>query len=184
MTEDKPTPDTGSEPAPAPAWNRDRLLAWMADNGIDQTTHDHPPVFRVEEGLELKAAMPGAHTKNLFLKDKKGRLWLISAHQDTVVDLKRAPKTIGSDRLSFGNEALLYETLGVRGGSVTALGLINDPEQRVTFILDKALWDADIVNFHPLTNTATTALGQADFRRFLALIGREPIVVDFSQLTA
>jgi len=173
MTEDKPT---------EPAFDRDRLLAWMAANGVEQTTHDHPAVFRVEEGLELKAAMPGAHTKNLFLKDKKGRLWLISARQDTVIDLKRAPKTIGSDRLSFGNETLLYETLGVRGGSVTALGLINDPDQRVTFVLDKALWDADIVNFHPLTNTATTALTQADFRRFLVLIGRAPMVVDFSQL--
>ena len=175
MTEDKPT---------EPAFDRDRLLAWMAANGVEQTTHDHPAVFRVEEGLELKAAMPGAHTKNLFLKDRKGRLWLISARQDTVIDLKRAPKTIGSDKLSFGSEALLYETLGVRGGSVTALGLINDPDQRVTFVLDKALWDADMVNFHPLTNTATTALTQADFRRFLALIGREAMVVDFEGLTA
>lgn len=173
MTEDKPT---------EPAFDRDRLLDWMAANDIAQTTHDHPAVFRVEEGLDLKAAMPGAHTKNLFLKDKKGRLWLISARQDTVVDLKRAPKTIGSDRLSFGNEALMFETLGLTPGSVTALGLINDPDQRVTFVLDKALWDADIVNFHPLTNTATTALAQADFRRFLELIGREPMVVDFGQL--
>ncbi|WP_332676770.1 prolyl-tRNA synthetase associated domain-containing protein [Brevundimonas sp.] len=174
MTEDKPTPP--------PAFDRDRLMAWMDEHGVVGTTHDHPAVFRVEEGLELKAAMPGAHTKNLFLKDRKGRLWLISARQDTIVDLKRAPKTIGSEKLSFGNEALLYETLGVRGGSVTALGLINDPDRRVTFVLDKALWDADIVNFHPLTNTATTALDQTAFRRFLSLIGREPMVVDFGQL--
>jgi Ala-tRNA(Pro) deacylase len=176
MTEHKPTP------APAPPCDRDRLLAWMAENGIAQTTRDHPAVFRVEEGLELKAAMPGAHTKNLFLKDKKGKLWLISARQDTVIDLKRAPKTIGSDRLSFGNEGLLYETLGLTPGSVTALGLINDPEQQVTFVLDKALWDAEVVNFHPLTNTATTALTQADFRRFLTLLKREPVVVDFGRL--
>jgi Ala-tRNA(Pro) deacylase len=173
MTEDKPT---------EPAFDRGRLLHWMAANGVTQTTHDHRAVFRVDEGLELKAALPGAHTKNLFLKDKKGRLWLISARQDTVVDLKRAPKTIGSDRLSFGHEALLYETLGLTPGSVTALGLINDTDRRVTFVLDKALWDADIVNFHPLTNTATTALAQADFRRFLTLVGREPVVVDFGNL--
>ncbi|MDO9586754.1 MAG: prolyl-tRNA synthetase associated domain-containing protein [Brevundimonas sp.] len=173
MTQDKPT---------EPAFDRDRLLAWMAANGVAQTTHDHPAVFRVDEGRELKAAMPGVHTKNLFLKDKKGRLWLISARQDTVVDLKRAPRTIGSDRLSFGNEGLLYETLGLTPGSVTALGLINDAERRVTFVLDKALWDAEIVNFHPLTNTATTGLAQADFRRFLTLIGREPMVVDFARL--
>ena len=171
MTEDK-----------TPLFDRGRLLAWMAENGVAQTTHDHPAVFRVEEGLELKAALPGAHTKNLFLKDKKGRLWLISARQDTVIDLKRADKWIGSARLSFGNETLLWETLGVRPGSVTALGLINDLDRRVTFVLDRRLWDADIVNFHPLTNTATTALDQAAFRRVLELLGREPLVVDFEAL--
>lgn len=165
-----------------PLHDRDSLLAWMADHGVVQTTHDHPAVFRVEEGLELKAAMPGAHTKNLFLKDKKGRLWLISARQDTVVDLKRTPGWIGSDRLSFGNEGLMWETLGVRPGSVTALGLINDVDRRVTFVLDKALWDADVVNFHPLINTATTALAQDQFRKVLAALGREPVVVDFAAL--
>ncbi|HEX8470937.1 MAG TPA: prolyl-tRNA synthetase associated domain-containing protein [Brevundimonas sp.] len=165
-----------------PAYDRDSLLAWMAENGVAQTTHDHPAVFRVEEGLELKAGMPGVHTKNLFLKDKKQRLWLISAAQDTVIDLKRAPSVIGSDRLSFGNEALVFETLGVRPGSVTALGLINDVDRRVTFVLDRKLHEAAIVNFHPVTNTATTALDQAAFRRFLALLEREPIVVDFDRL--
>ncbi len=162
-----------------PAYDRDGLIAWMAEHGVDQTTRDHPAVFTVDEGHDIKAAMPGAHTKNLFLKDKKGRLWLISARQDTVIDLKAAPRTIGSDRVSFGNETLMYETLGVRPGSVTALGLINDVERRVTFVIDKRLWDADIVNFHPLTNTATTALSQAAFRRFLSEIGREPLVIDF-----
>ena len=173
MTEDKPT---------EPAFDRDRLLDWMAANGLAQTTHDHPAVFRVEEGLELKAALPGLHTKNLFLKDKKSRLWLISAAQDTVIDLKRAHRAMGSDRLSFGNETLLWETLGVRPGSVTALGLINDTDRRVTFVLDQRLWEADIVNFHPLTNTATTALDQAAFRRVMALLSREPIVVDFGTM--
>ncbi|HST91193.1 MAG TPA: prolyl-tRNA synthetase associated domain-containing protein [Brevundimonas sp.] len=177
MTEDK-----APVPPPSPAWDRDRLLAWLDAEGIAQITRDHPAVFRVDEGHELRAAMPGAHTKNLFLKDRKGRLWLISARQDTVVDLKRLPQTIGSDRLSFGAEALLYETLGLTPGSVTALGLINDSDHRVTFVLDQALWDAEVVNFHPLTNTATTALPQADFRRFLARLGREPLVVDFARL--
>ena len=178
--------DTAPElaaPESAPAYDRARLLAWMADNGVAQTTHDHPAVFRVEEGLELKAALPGLHTKNLFLKDKKGRLWLISAAQDTVIDLKRAAAVMGSGRLSFGAEALMWETLGVRPGSVTALGLINDIDRRVTFVLDRRLWDAAVVNFHPLTNTATTALDQAAFRRVLALLEREPIVVDFRALT-
>ena len=162
-----------------PAFDRDRLLDWMAEHGIDHLIHDHPAVFRVEEGLELKAALPGAHTKNLFLKDKKGRLWLISARQDTVIDLKRALSLIGSDRLSFGNEVLMWETLGVRPGTVTALGLINDLDRRVGFVLDRRLWEADIINFHPLTNTATTALDQTAFRRVLVLLGRDPLVVDF-----
>jgi Ala-tRNA(Pro) deacylase len=134
-------------PAPTPAFDRDRLTAWLADNGVDHVTHDHPAVFRVEEGLDLKADLPGAHTKNLFLKDHKGRLWLISARQDTVIDLKRAAGAMGSGRLSFGNETLMWETLGVRPGSVTALGLINDTDRRVTFVLDRRLWDADIVTY-------------------------------------
>jgi len=174
--------ETPTSPSPDPAYDRARLLAWMAEHDVAQTTHDHPAVFRVEEGLDLKAAPPGLHTKNLFLKDKKGRLWLISAAQDTVIDLKRAHRAMGSDRLSFGNETLLWETLGVRPGSVTALGLINDLERRVTFVLDRRLWEAAVVNFHPLANTATTALDQAGFRRVLALLDREPIVVDFDAL--
>ena len=170
------------DPRP-PAFDRDRLLAWLAGNGIAARTVEHPAVFRVDEGLDIKADLPGAHTKNLFLKDKKGRLWLISARQDTVIDLKRAPAVIGSDRLSFGNEALLHETLGVRPGSVTALGLINDADRRVSFVLDRRLAEADIVNFHPLTNTATTGLERDAFRRFLALLERPLVVVDFETLS-
>ncbi|CAN5395844.1 prolyl-tRNA synthetase associated domain-containing protein [soil metagenome] len=154
----------------------------MAANGIRQTTHDHPAVFRVDEGLDVKAAMPGLHTKNLFLKDKKARLWLVSAAQDTVIDLKRLPDRVaGMDRLSFGSETLMYQTLGVTPGSVTALGLINDSEHTVGFVLDRRLDDAGLVNFHPLTNTATTALDRTAFRGFLSAIGRAPIVVDFAE---
>jgi Ala-tRNA(Pro) deacylase len=157
-------------------------MDWMADHKLAHTTYDHPPVFRVEEGLGLKASMPGLHTKNLFLKDAKGRLWLISAAQDTVIDLKRAHLAMGAARLSFGSEALMFETLGVRPGSVTALGLINDVEKRVTFVLDRCLDEADIVNFHPLTNTATTALDRQTFARFLELIDRKPLVIDFASM--
>lgn len=167
-----------------PPFDPERLIDWMAGHDLNVVTHRHAPVFRVEEGLELKASMPGAHTKNLFLKDKKGAIQLVAARQDTTVDLKRLPRAIGSDRLSFGREELLWETLGVRPGSVTALALINDPERRVTFVLDRALWEADVVNFHPLTNAATTALPQAAFRRFLELIGREPLIVDFGDAEA
>ena len=114
------------------------------------------------------------------MRPRRQALWLVSAAQDTVIDLKRAPALFGSDRVSFGPEALMWETLGVRPGSVTALGLINDRARRVGFVLDRRLHEAAVVNFHPLVNTATTALDQANFRRFLALIGREPQVVDFA----
>lgn len=158
------------------------LLAFLDTHDIAHRTVDHPAVFRVGEGEDIKAGLPGAHTKNLFLKDAKDRLWLISAADRTVIDLKRLPPVIGAARLSFGREALMVETLGVTPGSVTALGLINDTARRVTFVLDRVLAEAGTVNFHPLTNTATTALDQASFRRFLAAVGVEPLVVDFETL--
>lgn len=163
-------------------FTRDRFLAWLDEQGIPHRTVEHPAVFRVEEGLEIKADLPGAHTKNLFLKDKKGRLWLVSARQDTVIDLKRLDRVIGAARLSFASAELLQDVLGLTPGSVTALGLINDVARQVTFVVDRRLWEAGIVNFHPLLNTATTGLDQAAFRQFLAAIGVAPIVVDFETL--
>ena len=162
--------------------DRDSFLAWLEGNGIDHVTLDHPAVFRVGEGDDFKARLPGAHTKNLFLKDKKDRLWLISARQDTEIDLKRLHRVIGSDRLSFGSAELMVETLGVTPGSVTAFGLINDADMRLNFVVDRRLWEAERVNFHPLTNTATTGVDQAGFRRFLEAIGIAPLVVDFAAL--
>jgi Ala-tRNA(Pro) deacylase len=162
--------------------SRADLFAFFDAHGIDHRTTEHPAVFRVGEGEEVKAQIAGAHTKNLFLKDAKGRLWLISAADRTRIDLKRLHMVIGSARLSFGREELLIEALGVRGGSVTAFALINDPQQKVTFVLDRTLAEAELVNFHPLENTATTTLSQAGFRSFLAALGREPLVVDFEAM--
>jgi Ala-tRNA(Pro) deacylase len=156
------------------------LIAYLDDLGITHETLDHAAVFRVGEGAEIKAALPGGHTKNLFLKDAKDQLWLISALGDTRIDLKRLPLVIGSAKLSFGSAALLEETLGVTAGSVTAFALINDRSHRVRFVLDAALAAADPVNFHPMVNTATTAVSQAGFRRFLAALGVEPQIVDFA----
>lgn len=167
---------------PAAPVDPDAFLAWLERLGVAHHTVRHPAVFRVEEGLEIKAELPGAHTKNLFLKDKKGRLWLVSARQDTLVDLKRLPPVIGSDRLSFGRPELLAEVLGVTPGSVTAFALVNDADRRVTFVLDRRLAEAGTVNFHPLANTATTGVSQAGFRAFLEAVGVAPIIVDFETL--
>jgi Ala-tRNA(Pro) deacylase len=162
--------------------DRDGLLAFLTARGIEPATTDHPAVFRVGEGEDIKASIPGAHTKNLFLKDHRGALWLISAEQSTVIDLKRAPTVLGSGRLSFGSPALMEEVLGVTPGSVTALALINDRRKRVRFVLDAVLARAALVNFHPLTNTATTTLSREGFARFLAAVGVEPMVVDFAEM--
>ena len=157
----------------------DDLFAFFDRHGIAHSTLEHPAVFRVEEGQEIKAALPGGHTKNLFLKDAKDQLWLISALGETRIDLKRLPATIGSAKLSFGREEVLYQALGVRPGSVTLFALINDPEHRVRLVLDKALLDHETVNFHPLVNTATTAVSRAGLMGFLDALGVEPQVVDF-----
>ena len=161
---------------------RAELFAFLDAHGIAHATLEHAPVFRVDEGREIKARLPGGHTKNLFLKDARGRLWLVSALGETAVDLKRLPAAIGSARLSFGSPERLHAALGVRPGSVTALALLNDPEHAVTFVTDAALMAADPVNFHPLSNDATTALSREGFRAFLRALGREPVIVDFSTL--
>ena len=166
---------------PDPATPED-LFALLDRLGIAHSTLRHPAVFRVEEGQEIKAALPGAHTKNLFLKDSRDQLWLVSALGETRIDLKALPAAIGSGRLSFGNEQLMLETLGVIPGSVTLFGLINDHGRRVRLVLDKALLDHALVNFHPLTNTATTAVSREGLLAFLAHLGVEPLIVDFKEV--
>jgi Ala-tRNA(Pro) deacylase len=159
------------------------LYALLDAHGIAHRTLEHEAVFRVEEGLEIKAALPGGHTKNLFLKDGKGQIWLICALGETQIDLKRLPPVIGAARLSFGSAELLHEMLGVRPGSVSLFGLINDKQHRVKLVLDAALLQAEPVNFHPLANTATTAISQKGLRDFLKAVDIAPQVVDFATLT-
>jgi Ala-tRNA(Pro) deacylase len=156
------------------------LFAFLDAHGVEHHTLRHEKVFRIEEGREIKAALPGGHTKNLFLKDAKGQLWLISALGETRIDLKSLPARIGSARLSFGSPERLLDALGVTPGSVTAFALINDPEHRVRFVLDAALIAHETVNFHPLSNDATTAVSRGGFLRFLAALGIEPLVVDLA----
>lgn len=164
--------------------DRAGLIAFFDAHAIAHCTLDHPAVYRVGEGDDFKASLPGAHSKNLFLKDAKGQIWLISARDSTQIDLKRLPAVIGSGRLSFGSGELMQAVLGVTPGSVTAFALVNDTERQVRFVLDAALWTAETVNFHPLVNTATTALDQAAFRRFFGAVGVTPMIVDFAAMAA
>lgn len=165
---------------PASPATRESLLAFLDALGIVHTTHDHAPVFTVAESDAIKAHMPGGHTKNLFLKDKKDNLILISAEHATRIELKRLHQRLGCGRLSFGSPERLQAALGVTPGSVTAFALVNDPERKVRFILDAALMAHDPLNFHPLKNDATTAVPREGFLTFLAALGREPEIMDFS----
>ncbi len=163
-------------------FTRAGLFAFLDAHGVDHATTDHAPVFKVEDGAAIKAALPGGHSKNLFLKDARGQLWLISALGETRIDLKRTAGAIGAAKLSFGSAERMWDALGVRPGAVTALALVNDPEQRVRFVLDAALMACDPLNFHPLSNDATTAISRAGFARFLAALGREAQLVDLGTL--
>lgn len=159
------------------ALTRDELMARFAELGIAAPTKDHPAIMTVAEGLEHWADMPGVHVKNLFLKDAKDKLWLVTVPADLAVDLKTLPDKIGSKRLSFGRPELLREVLGVEPGSVTPLAVINDTDRRVTLVLAKSLLDQSPVNVHPLVNTATTALTPADLLAFVRASGHEPRIV-------
>ena len=156
------------------------LFAFLDRHAIAHSTLEHEAVFTVEDGPEMKARLPGGHTKNLFLKDAKGRIWLITALDDAAIDLKTIHKAIGAARLSFGSADLMLEVLGVRPGSVTPFGLISDVKRRATLVVDAALLEREPLNFHPLVNTATTAVSKAGFLAFLAALGIEPLVVDFA----
>lgn len=166
-----------------PATKQD-LFALLDRLGISTETRAHEPVFTVEESQTLRGAIPGAHTKNLFLKDKKGALYLVVAREDTGVDLKRLHKVIASARLSFGPPELMRATLGVEPGSVTPLAAVNETSRRVTFILDKQLLEHDTLNFHPLSNDATTSIHRDDFLVFLRACGHEIRVADLAAAAA
>ncbi|GAA4526924.1 prolyl-tRNA synthetase associated domain-containing protein [Chelativorans composti] len=160
----------------------DELMQFLESLGITVTTYTHPPVFSVSESHGISAQIPGAHTKNLFLRDRKDRHFLVVVEQDAVVDLKQLHHVIGaSGRLSFGKPEKMMELLGVIPGSVTVFGLINDTNHEVTVILDSHLMESDIITGHPLHNAATTTIQRDDLLRFIRATGHEPMILKVSQ---
>jgi len=164
----------------APASPED-LFAFLESLGIETRTVTHPPLFTVEDSRDLRGDLPGGHTKNLFLKDKKGRLFLVTCDESRRVDLKALEKSIGAARVSFGKPELLLEVLGVTPGAVTTFSLINDrgDAPRVTFAIDAGLLKHDVIHCHPLHNEATTAISPNDLMRFVAACGHQAIQVEF-----
>jgi Ala-tRNA(Pro) deacylase len=158
------------------------LLAYLAVLGVETETIDHPPLFTVENSRALRGDIPGGHTKNLFVKDKKNRLFLLASGESTAIDLKRVHEKIGAQgRVSFGSAELLEEVWGVRPGAVTPFGAINDRAGKVRVVLDEAMMGHERLNFHPLVNTRTTGLKSADLIKFLRATGHEPLVVALGQ---
>ncbi|MGS1094842.1 prolyl-tRNA synthetase associated domain-containing protein [Aquamicrobium terrae] len=156
----------------------DELYAFLADLGIMVSTTRHPPLFTVADSQALRGTIAGAHTKNLFLKDKKDNFFLVTVDEDAEVDLKQIHHLIGAaSRVSFGKPEMLMELLGVVPGAVTVFGLINDTQGRVKTVLDAALMENDIVNGHPLTNEATSSIRSADLLRFIEATGHEPVIL-------
>jgi Ala-tRNA(Pro) deacylase len=160
----------------------EQLLAYLASLSIETSTLEHPPLHTVEDSQALRGDIPGGHTKNLFVKDKKSRLFLLVLGEEAVVDLKRVHEKIGAQgRVSFGSAELLEEVWGVRPGAVTPFGAINDTQGRVSVVLDEAMMRHERLNFHPLVNTRTTGLASADLIRFLRATGHEPLVAPLGE---
>jgi Ala-tRNA(Pro) deacylase len=156
----------------------DQLFGRLDALGIAYRTYTHPPVFTVAEAVALRGQLPGGHCKSLFLKDKKGGLWLVVTLEERRIDLKRLADALAAPRFSFGNAELLYEVLGVRPGSVTPFALVNDRDRRVTVVLDRTMLDHDPLNYHPLENDRTTAIAPGDLLRFIAACGHTPRILD------
>ena len=153
----------------------DDLFATLDRLGIAHTTVRHPPLFTVEQSRSLRGQIAGGHTKNLFLKDKRGALYLVSALEDAEIELKSLHRRLGaSGRFSFGAAELMRETLGVDPGAVTPFGALNDTDGRVTVVLDAAMMAQETLNFHPLVNTMTTSINRDDLVKFLRSTGHEP----------
>jgi len=183
MSGTDPGPQADSNPDPTPdfeaqlpsADEREAALCARLDKlGIAWTTHTHAQVFTVEQAKDLRGKIEGLHTKNLFLKDKSGGLWLVVAREELRIDLNALSKLLGAPRFSFGKPALMVETLGIAPGAVTPFALMNDVDLRIAAVFDKAMMEGDILNFHPLRNDKTTAIAAQDLLKFTSGTGHMP----------
>ena len=153
------------------------LMERLTAAGISFSRHEHPPLRTVEDSKAFRGEMEGTHVKNLYLRDRKKRNFLVVAQEDRDIDLKTLPDKIGSDRLSFGSADRLFEFLGVRPGAVSPFTLINDPEHHITVALDASLLEAETLFFHPLVNDLTLGVTAEGLRSFLTMSGHDPLVI-------
>ncbi len=158
----------------------EELLEFLVSLGIRTKTYQRAPVFTVEESKRLRGDLPGGHCKSLFLRDKKRQLFLVVALEHRKIDLKSLRRSLGAHKnLSFGSPELMMEALGVAPGAVTPFAVINDTERRVQVVLDRAMLDVDLLNYHPLENDRTTAIAPGDLLRFLEASDHAPRLLEF-----
>jgi Ala-tRNA(Pro) deacylase len=159
----------------------EQLFAYFDRLGILHRTVTHPPLFTVEQSQQLRGQIPGGHSKNLLLKDKRDQVYLVVALEDAVIDLKRLHLRLGAGRFSFASAALMRSLIGVDPGAVTPFALVNDTDQRVTAVLDAAMMAEPILNYHPLVNTMTTTVSREDLVAFLEATGHPPRILAVSE---
>lgn len=170
---------------PDPATLEAPLLARLAELGIETILYRHPPLHTVAESQAQRGRMPGSHIKNLFVRDKKRRYWLVTVPEDAVIDLKALRRILGATgNLSFATAAALAELLGVRPGAVTPFAVINDRSGAVTFALEQSLLDTAPINAHPLHNAATIAVAPSDLLRFVEACNHPPLLFGIDELAA
>jgi Ala-tRNA(Pro) deacylase len=155
----------------------DDLFAFLDRLAIEHETVRHPPLFTVADSRRLRGSIPGAHTKNLFLRDKRESVFLVCALEDAAIDLKGVHHRLGAGRFSFGSAELMRELIGIEPGAVTPFAVMNDKARRVTVVLDAALMGEGKLNFHPLVNTMTTAISRDDLVKFLEATGHPPRIL-------
>ena len=170
-------PDVTLEDGSTPARPED-LLRRLDELDIPHQTATHAPVFTVEEAKAVRDDLPGGHTKNLFLRNKKGDMWLVVCQEDRLVDLKALARHLGAGRFSFSSADRLRRFLGVEPGAVSPFAVINDKLARVKVVVDLAVLGYERVNFHPLDNSMTTAIAGDDLMKFLRAEGHAPEVTD------
>lgn len=166
-----------AEPLPT---SPEELFAHFDSIGIIYENFHHEPIFTVAEGEHLKKNIPGLHCRNLFLRDKKGTMFLVVAANETPVDLKKLQGMLDCGRLSFGSPDRLWRVLGIRPGSVSPFTVINDTDHQVQVILDKIMMEAALVNYHPLDNARTTGLTPQDLLKFFDSTGHRPVIMDLA----
>ena len=154
-------------------YKKEDLFERLNHLGIQTQTVEHMPVYTVDEAKAFRSELSGAHSKNLFLKDKKGQLWLVVCLEDRNINMKTLKDKIGSAHLSFGKPDLLMEVLGVLPGSISPFALINDSKLKVNVVLDLEMIEFDYLNFHPLINTATTQILKTDILKFIKSCGHK-----------